>query len=45
MELQTGAVYVRMDLMNNLYGVNLLYCVSAESRARRGKNVTETVFP
>ena len=35
MELQTGAAYVRMDRMSDLWSINLLDCVSAESLARR----------
>ena len=42
MELQTGVAKVRMDQISNIYRVNLLDCVSTESRARRGKILQNT---
>jgi len=38
-ELQTGVVYMRMDWMSNLYGVNLIFYESVESQVSRGKNL------
>ena len=43
MELQTGRG-VRMDRISSLYRVDLLDCVSAESRARRGNMLQNTFF-
>ena len=42
MELQTREAYERMDRINNLYRASLLDCVSAESRARKGKMLHNT---
>jgi hypothetical protein len=41
-ELQTGAASARMDGISNLERVNLLECVSVESRAKREKILQNT---